>query len=316
MADPPRRSPPEGPGAFFLVGTTASGKSAAAQFIAERGGHRVVSADSMNLYRGMDVGTAKPSPAERARVEYAGIDLADPTEAFSVAAYLEAVRPAFGSGRETIVAGGTGLYVKCLTEGFDDVPPGDARLRAELEALGLPELQRRAKAEAAALYEKLPACDRENPRRLVRILEMARGPSRPVRSAWGSRPRPKVAGLRIPRPHLLRRIVARTERMYADGLLDEARALMGRTLSRTARQAIGYAEAFAVLRQEISLDEAKERTIIRTRRLAKRQATWFRNQLDVEWIDVPEGAPVGQVAGEVLALWRRIGKTPVVLQGG
>ena len=123
------------PRAWILVGPTASGKSAVAQYIAERHGQLIVSADAMNLYRGMDIGTAKPSVDERAVIDYAGIDIADPTDKFSVAAYLEAVRPAFKSGREIIVTGGTGLYVKCLTDGFDDVPPENEALRSDIPTL-------------------------------------------------------------------------------------------------------------------------------------------------------------------------------------
>lgn len=302
--------------AFFLVGPTASGKSAVAQYIAERHGQRIVSADSMNLYRGMDIGTAKPSAAERARVDYAGIDLADPSEKFSVAAYLEAVRPAFDPGREILVTGGTGLYVKCLTEGFDDVPPENEALRAELEALDFQALERRARTEATDLYEGLPPDDRLNPRRLIRILEKARrrdgAPNHPLFRSWNSNPKPTLVGLRIERAELHRRIAERVGRMYAAGLVEEARALLPLGLSATARQAIGYAEAFAVVRNEISLDAAMEKTIIRTRQLAKRQMTWFRNQLRVEWIDLPAATPVRDVAEAVLEQWKRIGKTPVV----
>ena len=157
--------------ANFLVGTTASGKSGVAQYIAEREGQLIVSADSMNLYRGMDIGTAKPTSNDRKTADYAGFDLADPTENFNVAAYLNSVRPSFGSGRDIIVAGGTGLYVKCLTEGFDDMAPENSELRKELEAIDFQTLEKRAKADAAELYAKLTEDDQQNPRRLVRILE-------------------------------------------------------------------------------------------------------------------------------------------------
>ncbi|HEY5653974.1 MAG TPA: isopentenyl transferase family protein, partial [Pontiella sp.] len=161
--------------AYFLVGTTASGKSSVAQYIAERSGQLIVSADSMNLYRGMDIGTAKPTPQEREKVDYSGVDLADPTEKFSVASYIKAVRPAFESERDVIVAGGTGLYIKCLTEGFDEVSPEDGTLRAELEALDFETLKKRAKEEAAVLYATLTEDDQQNPRRLIRILERRYG---------------------------------------------------------------------------------------------------------------------------------------------
>jgi len=306
--------------AFFLVGPTASGKSAVCQYIAEQTGRMILSADSMNLYRGMDIGTAKPTPAERERVEYAGIDLAEPTEKFSVAAYLEAVKPVLKSGRDLIVTGGTGLYVKCLTEGFDDVPPENEALRAELETLSFHLLEKRARRDAPALYEELTTDDRQNPRRLIRILEKAAAGATepngqdggPGNGRWNSHPRPTIVGLRMEREEQLRRIEQRVESMYAAGLLDEALELMGRNLSATARQAIGYAEAFEVLDHKISLDEARQRTVVRTRQLAKRQMTWFRNQLQVEWIDTAQFPSNEALAEAVVCEWDRLGPTPLV----
>ncbi|MBN2685623.1 MAG: tRNA (adenosine(37)-N6)-dimethylallyltransferase MiaA [Pontiellaceae bacterium] len=307
--------------AYFLVGPTASGKSAVAQYIAERSGRSIVSADSMNLYRGMDVGTAKPSAAERARVSYSGVDLIDPTEKFSVAVYLDAVRPAFRSGKEVIVAGGTGLYVKCLTEGFDEVPPENSALRAELESIEFSVLEQRACTEAAELYNALTEDDRQNPRRLIRILERTAAVSAaPGRleacgtvGSWNSRPKPVIVGLLVEREVLVRRIEERVNKMYADGLLDEARLLIDLNLSATALQAIGYAEAFAVLRGEASEAEAKKKTIIRTRQLAKRQMTWFRNQLNVEWIDTADYQTMEQLAEAVSNAWDNHGPTPIVI---
>jgi len=296
------------PHAFFLIGPTASGKSAVAQYIAERTGQMIVSADSMNLYRGMDIGTAKPSAEERAKVDYAGIDVANPTEKFSVAAYLEAVRPAFESGRELIVTGGTGLYVKCLTEGFDDVPPENEELRSELEALGIEDLEKRARQDAPELYQQLTDDDRRNPRRLIRILER----ETPSDGKWNTQPKPTLVGLRVGRETLVHRIEQRVKAMYAEGLLDEARELMNRDLSSTALQAIGYAEAFAVLRSEMTEEEAREKTIIRTRQLAKRQMTWFRNQLHVEWIDTAGYPDLKELADAVVGEWNRLGAVPVV----
>lgn len=304
------QAPHPTPHAHFLIGTTASGKSAVAQYIAEREGQLIVSADSMNLYHGMDIGTAKPSAEERGKVDYAGFDLAEPVEKFSVAAYLDAVRPAFESGRDIIVAGGTGLYVKCLTEGFDDVPPENAELRAELEALDFKALEKRAKEDAAELYEDLTEDDCRNPRRLIRILERtAVGPT--AHSKWNSKPRPTLVGLHVERDVLLRRIEKRVEQMYADGLLDEAKELTKLNLSRTALQAIGYAEAFAVLKNEMALEEAKEKTIIRTRQLAKRQMTWFRNQLNVDWIDTADYSSTEKTAEAVSAAWKKHGPTQI-----
>jgi len=295
--------------ADFLVGTTASGKSAVAQFIAERAGRTVVSADSMNIYRGMDIGTAKPNAEERKRVPYAGIDLSDPTESFNVASYLAAVAPVLKSDQKPIVAGGTGLYVKCLTEGLDDVVPENAALRAELEALEFHALEKRAREEASDLYQSLTEDDQQNPRRLIRILER----KTPTERRWNTKPRPQLAGLYVEREALLERIERRIDKMYAEGLLDEARTLAPQQLSQTALQAIGYAEAFSVLRGECSVEEAKEKTMIRTRQLAKRQMTWFRNQLNVEWINTAEYPNTEQLAEAVLNVWNKNGPTPLML---
>jgi tRNA dimethylallyltransferase len=263
----------------------------------------------MNLYRGMDIGTAKPSADERARVNYAGIDISDPTEKFSVAAYLNAVKPAFESGRDLIVVGGTGLYVKCLTEGFDDVPPENELLRAELEALDVERLEQRAKEDAPELYEALTEDDRQNPRRLIRILER----EVPGEGKWNTQPKPTIVGLRVEREELIQRIEQRVKQMYASGLLNEARSLIDLDLSQTALQAIGYAEAFAVLRNELTPEEAKEKTLIRTRQLAKRQMTWFRNQLSVQWIDTAQFPTVDKLAEAVSNAWKKTGSTPVQL---
>ena len=308
--------------AHFLVGPTASGKSSVVHYIAEREEQLIVSADSMNLYRGMDIGTAKPTAADRKIVDYVGVDIADPTEKFSVAAYLNSVKPAFESEREIIVSGGTGLYVKCLTEGFDDVPPENTVLRTELEKLSFHALESRAKKDAAELFNQLTEDDQQNPRRLIRILEKQCGASaasptgrrglRPSNS-WNSKPKPRLVGLHVERDVLHRRIEQRVEEMYAAGLLDEARGLIELNLSPTALQAIGYAEAFAVLKNEMTLEQAKERTVIRTRQLAKRQMTWFRNQLNVEWIDTAEFQSVEKLAIAVSEAWKKVGATPILL---
>jgi len=292
------------PSAFVLVGPTASGKSAVAQRLAEQTGTSIISADSMNIYRGMDIGTAKPSSAERARVQTWGVDLADPAEPFSVGDWLRAVRPAFDTAQPPIVAGGTGLYVKCLLQGLDELPPADEALRERTEKMTLTELQAEARQAAPEAYETL--ADKENPRRLVRLIEQG-GQSR---TTWQNE-LPVVVGLHVERDVLHRRIAERVDKMYAGGLLDEARRLLGLELSATAQHAIGYAEAFAVLRGECSAAEAKEKTIVRTRQLSKRQMTWFRHQLNVEWIETACCSDVGQLADKVYNIWRERGPVPL-----
>jgi len=301
---------PAAPRAFVLVGPTASGKTEVAHRLARHLGARVLSADSMLVYRGMDIGTAKPPAADRAAFGYAGVDLVAPDGGFSVAAYLDratdAVRGAPGAA--WIVAGGTGLYVRCLLQGLDPAPGPDAAARAEAGALldsgGVAAL-------AARLREAAPGArvrDERNPRRLVRAYERAvRGDAAPG-VAWAA-PGPRIVGLQPDRALLARRIGARARAMFEGGLLDEARALRAAfpALSATARQAIGYREAFAVLDGAMSVAEAVERTAIRTRQLAKRQMTWFRHQADVDWVPVGGGMTVESVAAEVLRRWETHG---------
>lgn len=291
----------------MLAGPTACGKSEIACHLARRRGVPVVSADSMNLYRGMDIGTAKPSSGERAGISFYGMDVADPCEAFSVAQWLDTVRPAFhADGAPPVVAGGTGLYIKCLLLGLDNLPAADPDLRARAGSMSLQELQDEARRQAGpAAYERL--ADKANPRRLIRLIEQGRALSANGARGHEHQPLPVIAGLCAERGVLHARIARRVDAMYAGGLLDEAQALVHRDLSETARHAIGYAEAFAVLRGEMTPVQARERTIARTRQLAKRQMTWFRNQARVEWVDIGDGRDGDRVARDVLAVWERNG---------
>lgn len=295
--------------AWILVGATATGKSAAAQWLAARHGAAVLSADAMLVYRGMDIGTAKPTPAERGSVPYLGLDCVEAGAPFSAGEWLAVARRALAElapPRPVIVAGGTGLYVKALLGGLD-LPASDPsrrhRWQALLEREGVSGLRRALAGLGAA--DRLPPGDRDNPRRLLRALETAeRAAPRPA--AWRERAWPMIVGLRLPRAELRRRIEARVARMFAGGLIAEAVALRARhgSLSPTAAQAIGYAEALACHDGLIDLPEAMARAAARTRQLAKRQETWFRHQLAVHWVDIEDETPVAEVAGRVLQAWR------------
>ena len=310
--------------AHILVGPTASGKSAVALHLAllSRPPRPILSADSMTIYRGMDIGTAKPDARDRAAAPSFGFDLADPDRAFSVGDYLAAMKaaaPALAAGRATpIVVGGTGLYVKCLTEGLDSAAVADPVHRAAAEALlnaeGLAALQAATRALDPAQYARLR--DPENPRRVLRAYELlAAGHPLP---AAEERPRPKVAGLRIPPEELRARIARRARQMFAYGLVDEVRGLRAKfpALSDTARHAIGYEEAGLVLDGAISEEEAIRRTAVRTGQYAKRQMTWFRHQADVAWIDVAPGDSPERIAGRVQKVWATHGPAPLRLGPG
>lgn len=321
--------------AGILVGPTAAGKSAVAQWIAERTGAPILSADSMLVYRGMDIGTAKPTPAERGDVPYFGIDLAYPSSPFSTGTWLSAVRrqlsardfpaPRLPSSPtpQLIVAGGTGLYVKALLEGLDAPPSSDAlraKWRKVFEDGGLAALQA-AIAERPEATSLLPPGDALNPRRLIRALERADAlADAPTRDGSGHSavmprdelvalsPSPPVAGLILPRDRLAARIMDRIHRMFADGLVEEAAALRSSGgLSETAAAAIGYAEALAVADGRMTIVEAKERVATRTRQLAKRQMTWFRHQLNVDWIEVGPSDSPATLGAKAMEIWRRNG---------
>ena len=363
--------------AGVLVGPTAVGKSAVAQWIAERLGVPVLSADSMLVYRGMDVGTAKPTPEELAGVDLRGTDLADPDEPFSAGAWLRAARAAFDeaarAGREVIVAGGTGLYVSALLRGID-APASDPALRAELEA----ELAAGGPAALVARAEALrpgstAAIDARNPRRLVRLVEIltrrkaenphaefaeesphaefaegaekhphaefAEGAEKSPHAEFAenaekhphaefaedaeeeggasSSREPPLVGLEFPSEALEVRILRRARAMFDGGLPEEVRRLCERFPGferSTAGAGIGYAEALAALRGEISVEEAVARTALRTRRLAKRQRTWWRHQARVEWVPGPvDETDVARAADDVQQLWRKHGPSPVFL---
>ena len=305
--------------AHILVGPTASGKSAVALHLAlaARPPRPILSADSMTIYRGMDLGTAKPDAQERAAVPSFGFDLADPDRPFSVGDYLAAMRaaaPALAACRALpIVVGGTGLYVKGLTEGLDSAAVDDPAPRAAAEALlnaeGLEALQAATRALNPEQYARLR--DPENPRRVVRAYELlASGHSLPVAE---ERPRPKVAGLRLPPDELRARIARRARQMFAYGLVEEVRGLRAKypALSETARHAIGYEEAGRVLDGKIREEEAIRLVAVRTGQYAKRQMTWFRHQADVVWVEVGPDDSTERIAGRVAKIWASHGPAPL-----
>jgi tRNA dimethylallyltransferase len=248
--------------------------------------------DSMTLYRGMDVGTAKPTPAERARVPHHLLDVLDPWESASLAWWLEraagCVAEIEARGRRVLFVGGTPLYLKGLLRGLFDGPPADealrARLAAEAEADGREALHRRLAGVDPVSAGRLHPNDL---RRVVRALEVWELTGRPI-SAWqtqwaspsaGGEEFPRCVSLELPREVLYRRINERVQQMVAGGLVEEVRALrrLGRPLSREASQALGYKELFEYLDGRGGLEEAVGRIQTRTRNFAKRQLTWFRH---------------------------------------
>ncbi len=288
------------PRILAVVGPTAGGKSALALALAQRLGGEIVSCDSMQIYRGMDIGTAKPTASERAAVPHHLIDIAEPETDFSVMDFVAAAEQAttdvLSRGRLPVFCGGTGLYLDSFLRGEESETPGaDAAVRAELESIArvngneyLHGLLQAADPESAA------AVHPNNVRRVIRALEIYRTTGIP-KSEWDRRSleRPAryaatVIGLEYTDRELLyARIEQRVDQMIAAGLVEETRALLARGVferSRTAAGAIGYKELLPYCRGECTLEEAVRELKTATRRYAKRQMTWFRARPYVQWI--------------------------------
>lgn len=306
MPDPSVAPVPATPGRHVaLVGTTASGKSALALALAEAlGDVELVSVDSMQVYREMDIGTAKPTAAEQAAVPHHLLDVADPAEEFTVAVFGELVREAVagieGRGRRALLVGGTGLYLRAAL-GELELPGRFPAVATELEA----------EADTAGLHARLATLDPVaasrmepgNRRRVLRALEVTLGSGRPF-SSFGPGltdypPSPfRLLGIRLPRPVVDERIAERYRAQLAAGFLHEVRALAARPagLSRTARQALGYRELLEVVAGTATLDEAVETAITRTRRFARRQERWFRRDPRIRWHEPPPGEEANPMA--------------------
>ena len=278
----------------MIAGPTAVGKSEIALRLAGQLGGEIISVDSMQVYRGLDIGTAKPSSAERARVPHHLIDICDLTESFDAAQFARLahriVAEIQSRGHVPILCGGTGLYFKAFLDGLGDAPSADKKLRAELEVTPLERLLEELRERDPAAYEKI---DRKNPRRVIRAVEVIRLTGKPFSEVQS--PKSKVQSqkpeffcvMRAP-DDLRKRIDVRVDAMFARGLVDETRELLKRGLeqNKTAMQAIGYRQVVEHLRGERSLTETIELVKIRTRQFAKRQLTWFRAQKNLEWIEL------------------------------
>jgi tRNA dimethylallyltransferase len=284
------------PQTILIAGPTAVGKSEIALRLAEQLGGEIISTDSMQVYRGLDTGTAKPSPAERARVPHHLIDICELAEAFDAAQFIrlaqQAVEEIQARGRVPIFCGGTGLYFKAFLSGLGEAPSANPELRAELEASSFETLLRELRERDPVAYEKI---DKQNPRRVIRAVEVIRLTGKKFseqRAEWKAQCAVPVKTnfycFTRPSADLHTRINARVDAMFARGLVDETRELLqhGLAENKTAMQAIGYRQVVEHLRGERSLAETIKQVKIRTRQFAKRQLTWFRRQLDPEWIEL------------------------------
>lgn len=279
-----------------LVGPTASGKTALALELAERRPIEVISADSRQVYRGLDVGTGKPTAAERARVPHHGLDVIEPTEEYDAGRFAAMARAAIddahGRGRDAVVVGGTGLYVRSLLRGLAPAPPRSPALRSVLGGIA-------AAGEPGLLHRWLARLDpptaarvhRNDPVRVVRGLEIVFLTGRPL-SWWQAQATtpapwtPLVIGLDVAPPELDARIAARVDAMGRAGWLDEVAQLMTRLpTDAPAWRTVGYREWRAHLEGALSADEARTLVVRATRQFAKRQRTWFRAHPELQWRD-------------------------------
>lgn len=290
MSSPPRL--------VVLCGPTASGKTALAMRLAEQLPCEIVSADSRQVYRQMDIGTAKPSPAERRLVPHYLIDVVRPDQAFNASDYAAlahaAVKTISQQQKLPLVVGGTGLYLQVLTAGLLDIPGADETLRGELQRYELQHgpgsLHRRLQKVDPRMAERLQPRDQV---RIIRALEVHALTGKTLsglqlQHRFAEKPyRPLWLGLNVERNQLYRVIEERVERMFADGLVEEVKALLASGYQRELKafKTIGYREVIQYLCGELSLEDAVNNVKINTRRYAKRQMTWFRKNPAILWVD-------------------------------
>jgi tRNA dimethylallyltransferase len=295
------------PKMLVILGATASGKSDLALAVARRTGAEILSADSMQVYRGMDIGTAKPTQAEQAEVRHHLIDVVAPNESFTVARFVEAADQVIASaGRPLIVTGGTPLYYKALFEGMFEGPGADEALRASLREVSGEGLHARLKRVDPAAAERIHANDQKRLIRAIEVYELTGKPISQLQTEWSGGARLHDAtwvGLSWDKEALNRRINARVKAMMAAGWVAEVRELLARygELSPTAAEATGYAELIAHVRGRMPLDDAVEAIKIGTRQLARRQMKWFRRFERVTWL--AGETPKENLVERALALW-------------
>jgi len=289
---------------FLILGVTALGKGRLAFELAQSLGAEIISIDSMKVYRRMDIGTAKPPAEARQHIKYHLIDIIEPSDSFSVAAFLDAASQAIeqikGRNKPVVAVGGTALYIKALLYGLFKGPGTDKQIRAELTARaqveGLTELHRElTKIDPVAAEHISP----NDSRRIIRALEVYQLTGKPISSLqkqWDRRDVKHdwtIIGLRREKTDTNGRINKRVKKMIAAGFVNEVKSLLAeeKPLSRQARCAIGYAEIIEYLSGHINLEEAVELIKKNTRRLAKNQRTWFKTFKNVHWLDIEPDEP-------------------------
>jgi tRNA dimethylallyltransferase len=299
---------------LFLIGPTASGKSDLSIYLAKKLNAEIISADSMQIYRGMNIGTATPSSEEQAGIPHHMINCIPPSQEHSVFDYQLDVHTLLekegNQGKEFVVSGGTGLYVKTLLEGISPKPERNQETREALE-------ERVQKEGLETLHKELTKIDPEyagkvsDARRVVRALEVYQLSGRTV-SDWNASNEGglidagypiKIYGLRWERESLRKRVRQRVQKMFSLGLLEEVRELMKEVWAPPARAAIGYRECVDHLEGKVSKEELEDLIVKNTMAFAKRQMTWFRKTEGVHWFDLSEDSQIELLGDEICGLW-------------
>jgi tRNA dimethylallyltransferase len=299
---------------ILILGVTASGKGKLAFELAKELGGEIISADSMKVYKGMDIGTAKPPLKVREQIPWYLIDVAEPWEAFSVAKFLELANQRIeqirSADKPVIVVGGTALYIKSLLYGLFKGPGSDEQIRGQLK-------QKMQNESSQALHEELASLDPEtaqrvhpnDAKRIIRGLEVYKLTGKPISSFKQQWDESKIVDWKIIGLHREKsvenhRINMRVKKMMDEGLVDEVKTLLSKPkpLSKQAKAAIGYSEIIDYLENKMDLEKTVERIKINTRRLAKHQRTWFKRFTSVNWLDIDENQTKNEILQKTLEL--------------
>ncbi len=304
---------------WFLTGATASGKTKVSLELAQILDAEIISLDSMAIYRGMDIGTAKPDLNQQSMIPHHLIDIVEPPESFSVSEYrvaaLEKIREIQATGKQVLFVGGTALYLKALLRGLFEGPPADWEFRKEIE-------QEIENSGAEFLHQRLAMIDpvsahklHENDhRRIIRALEVYKQTGKPI-SHWQMQfdegrqsDQCRVFTMRHARPVLHQRIETRVESMFSEGLVDEVKSLLERwtDIGKTASQAVGYREVIEYSEGKMTMEETIERVRVRTRKFARHQETWFRGMSECRIIDIDSDFEPSELANQIVSLGREV----------
>lgn len=304
---------------WYLTGATASGKTKVSLELAQLLDAEIISLDSMAIYRGMDIGTAKPNLNQQSVIKHHLIDIVDPPESFSVSEYRESalakIREIHAAGKQVLFVGGTALYLKALLRGLFEGPPADWDFRKEIE-------QEIENSGAEFLHQRLAMVDpvsahklHENDhRRIIRALEVYKQTGIPI-SHWQMQfdegrqaDQCRVFTMRHARPVLHQRIEERVESMFLNGLVDEVKGLLDRwtDIGKTASQAVGYREVIEFIENKMTKEETVERVRVRTRKFARHQETWFRGMSECRIIDIESDFEPSELANQIASAGREV----------